>query len=491
MTTGLSINRLVRVTVNLTQAAAAQRGFGTALVVGDSDVINGSERIRSYIDLESVASDFGTTAPEYYAAQLYYSQTPRPLDLQIGRWVRTASSAILAGGILTTAEQAMANWTAITNGTFTISVDGTSQDVTLLDFSLETNLNGVASEINTVLTGATASWNGSKFIITSTSTGSTATLSYATAQGTGTDISALLKLTSAISTAPVNGYDAETPVEAVAVLADVSNAWYGCAFAASVMPTDDQSVAVAQLIEGLTVSRIFGVTTGNTLVLESSVTNDIASQLRDLKYNRSCVQYSQNAYAIFSLFGRAFSVDFNANRSTIILMYKQEPGVIFESLTENQAQTLKAKRCNVFVEYENNTAIIQYGVMSGDTFFDTRHGLDWFANALQTALYNLLYTSKTKIPQTDSGQNQLVSTVASVCDSAVNNGLVAAGTWNATGFGQLQNGDFLPTGYYIYTAPMASQDQAAREERIAPVIQTAIKLAGGIQEIDCVVDVNR
>jgi hypothetical protein len=172
-------------------------------------------------------------------------------------------------------------------------------------------------------------------------------------------------------------------------------------------------------------------------------------------------------------------------------MYKLEPGVVAELITETQALTLKDKRCNVFVRYQNDTAIIQYGVMSGQAYFDEIHGLDWFADALQTAEYNLLYQSKTKIPQTDAGQNQLVTVAANVCQEAINNGLIAPGQWNADGFGQIERGDFLTEGFYIYTPPMASQDQSIREQRIAPPIQIALKLAGAIHEIDCIVDVNR
>ena len=172
-------------------------------------------------------------------------------------------------------------------------------------------------------------------------------------------------------------------------------------------------------------------------------------------------------------------------------MYKQEPGVVAEYLTETQAQTLKNKRCNVFVNYVNDTAIIQYGVMSGSAYFDEVHGLSWFKDALQNAEYNLLYQSKTKVPQTDAGQNQLIATATSVCDEAVNNGLVAPGTWNADGFGQLQRGDYLKSGYYIYTQPIALQDQSIRETRTAPPLQIALKLAGAIQELDIIVDVNR
>lgn len=492
MTQDLSVNRLIRVSVNLSPLAAQRRGFGVMLIAGDSTVIDVSERTRAYSDLDSVVTDFGTTAPEYLAAALYFGQTPRPSTLMIGRWARTASKGLLKGGILTTAQQAMSNFTGITTGAFRVDVDGVTRSPSSLDFSAQTNLNGVASVIDAALSpNANCVWTGSRFEIESVTTGATSTVDFAIAPLSGTDISALLKLTSALALPPIDGIAAETPVEAVAIYADVSAAWFGIMFAASTMPTTSQITAVAGLVEGLSLDRIYGVTETNTLTLDSTYTTDIASTLLPLNYKRTFVQYSANVYAVASFMGRAFSVDFNANRSTLTMMYKQEPGVVAEGLTETQANTLKAKRCNVFVRYQNDTAIIQYGVMSGQAYFDEIHGLSWFKDALQNSLYNLLYTSKTKIPQTDAGGNQLVTVANAVCAESVNNGLVAPGQWNADGFGQLSRGDYLQSGSYIYMQPMALQDQSIREQRIAPPMQIALKLAGAIHEIDVIVDVNR
>lgn len=491
MTLGLNIGRLVRTTVNLAPLAAARRGFGTLLIAGDSNVINGAERLRSYVDLESVALDFGTSAQEYLAAALYFGQSPRPDRLMIGRWLRTATSALLNGGILTTAEQALSNFTSVTAGSFVITVDGTVRTISGVNLSSVTNLNGVATAINAALTGATVAWTGSRFVVTSSTTGTTSTLTFASNHTTGTNLAPLLKLNSATALNPVPGYAAESPVACVTELANRSGMWYGLMFAASTMPTNGEITAVAQFIEAASITRIYGVTETDTRVLDASFTTDIATTLRNLNYRRSFVTYSANRHAVASMFGRAFSVNFAANRSTLTLMYKQEPGVVAELLTETQAQTLQSKRCNVFVQYNNSTAIIQYGVMSGQAYFDEIHGLDWFADALQNALYNLLYQSATKIPQTDAGQNQLVTVAADVCAEAINNGLIAPGTWNADGFGQLSRGQFLAEGFYIYTQPMALQNQSTREQRIAPPIQIALKLAGAIHEVAAIVNVNR
>jgi len=482
----LSVNSLIRVTVNLAPVAAARRGFGMLLIVGDSSVIDMGERIRTYTTLEGVAADFGVSAPEYLAAELYYSQTPKPLNLAVGRWARTATPASIRGAILTDAEKQMSNWTAITAGSFTISIDGTPQTVDELDFSGQTNLNGVANIINDKLTGATIAWDGTRFTIVADSTGATSKVGYATG-----DLAAMLKMTASTALVPTDGADAESPLEAVTSLADESSAWYGLMFAASTMPTDDEKIAIAGFIEAATTTRIFGITETDTRALDATWTDDIGSRLKALGYKRSPVQYSQNPYAIASLFGRAFSVNFNANRSTITLMYKQEPGIVAENLTATQAATLKTKNINVFVQYDNDTAIVQWGTMPSGAYFDEIHGLDWFADAVQNALYNLLYQSKTKIPQTEEGQTQLLTEAASVCDEGVNNGLIAPGVWNADGFGQLQRGDYLDSGYYLFSAPVADQAQSIREQRTAQPIQIAVKLAGAIHDLDVLIDVNR
>ncbi|EOV4147137.1 DUF3383 family protein, partial [Yersinia enterocolitica] len=75
---------------------------------------------------------------------------------------------------------------------------------------------------------------------------------------------------------------------------------------------------------------------------------------------RTLVQYSSaSPYAAASIFGRAFTVNFNGNNTTITLKFKQQPGITAESLEQSQANALKAKNCNVFVNYDNDTAIIQ------------------------------------------------------------------------------------------------------------------------------------
>lgn len=495
MSQGLPVSDIVNVQVVISPRAAQTRDFGSLLVLGDSNVVDVGERLRQYSTLDGVAADFGTNAPEYNAAALYYGQTPQPTVLFVGRWARTATAGALKGGVLPVAQREIDNFTGVSDGGFDITIDGAPVAVSAVDLSAVTNLNGVASEITTALGGdAVCTWDPvqGQFTIASATTGVASAVTFADAPPAGTDLSALLLLRAGDGGRLVAGADAETLEEAVAALANASNDWYGLTVAASVVPSDDDILEVAAFIEGTGVARIFGHTVQNSGVLDSAVTNDLASLLKDLGYKRTFVQFcSSNRYAVASIFGRAFTVNFQGSNTTLTIKFKQQPGVAPERLTVGQAAALRSKNCNVFVAYNNDTSIIQEGVMVNGFFFDEVHGTDWLQNDVQTAVYNLLFTSPTKIPQTDAGINQILTTINARLGQAVRNGLVAPGIWNAPGFGALNQGDTLEAGYYTFAPPVATQSQADREARRAPVIQCAIKLAGAVHFTNIVISVNR
>ena len=275
---------------------------------------------------------------------------------------------------------------------------------------------------------------------------------------------------------------AESLLEAVNALMDY-NAWYGLHLAVpeADYPDDATIITVSAAIEASTVSRIFGITTDEATILDAATTTDLASKLKAAKYSRTFIQYSTSSrYAALSAFARAFTVDFTGSNTTITLKFKQEPGITYETLGTSQANNLEAKNCNVYVYYENDTAILEQGVMSNGDFFDERHGLDWLQNAVQTADFNTLYTSTTKIPQTDAGTTTRIANIELVLDKAVQNGLFAPGKWTGGPMGQLNTGDMLTKGYYTWAENVDDQLQVDREARKGVPIQVAGKLAGAV-----------
>ncbi|MEQ5055472.1 DUF3383 family protein [Klebsiella michiganensis] len=274
----------------------------------------------------------------------------------------------------------------------------------------------------------------------------------------------------------------ETVLQAVNTLMDY-NSWYGLHLAVpeADYPADADIISVAAAVEASTVSRIFGITSAAATILDAATTTDLASKLKAAKYSRSFIQYSTSSrYAALSAFARAFTVDFTGSNTTITLKFKQQPGITYETLSTPQANNLEAKNCNVYVYYENDTAILEQGVMSNGDFFDERHGLDWLQNAVQTADFNTLYTSTTKIPQTDAGTTTRIANIELVLDKAVTNGLFAPGKWTGGPMGQLNTGDTLTKGYYTWAENVDDQLQVDREARKGVPIQVAGKLAGAV-----------
>lgn len=490
----LPVSRLINVSVQLTPAGAQAQNLSTLLILGSSAVIDVVERYRDYGTIDAVAADFGTLAVEYLAALLWFQQTPQPTTLKIGRWATTATSGILRGSPLSAAGQALANFTAVTSGGFTYTKNGGSAtNVTAINLSSATNLNGVASLITAALSGATMVWNAaqSRFELSSTTTGATSSISFLTPPGSGTDLSSVLGLTAASSGAyRADGLVAETAV-ACATLFDgnYGQAWYALVVTGA---ANADHLAIAAYIEATSTKHLYGVTTQEAGSLVVATTTDIGYQLKQFNYNKTVVQYSPaNPYAVVSLLAKALTVDYTGNSTVITLMYKGEPGIVAESLNSTQAASLEGKRVNVLVGYNNNTAIVQRGVVCSGHFVDEITGTDWLAVTLQNSLYNLLYTSTTKVPQTDAGTQLLVATAEAVCAQAVTNGLLAPGVWGSGGFGLLKMGDFMPKGYYIYAPRVSFQAQVDRAARKSVPIQVAAKLAGAIHEISVAVTVNQ
>lgn len=287
--------------------------------------------------------------------------------------------------------------------------------------------------------------------------------------------------------------EVETLQQAINALLDF-NSWYGLhlALPAADYPDDADVIAVAAAIEASTVSRIFGITTDDADVMVAAETTDLASKLKAAGYERTFTQYSSSSrYAALSAFARAFTVDYTASNTTITLKFKTEPGVTYETLTTSQATNLEAKNCNVYVYYENDTAILEQGVMANGDFFDERHGLDWLQNAVQTTDYNTLYTSTTKIAQTDAGTTTRIANIETVLDKAVNNGLLAPGKWTGGPVGELSTNDYLTKGYYTWADSVDNQLHADREARKGVPIQVAAKLAGAVHYASVAITVVR
>lgn len=124
------------------------------------------------------------------AAIIHYADILRGFFNLVANVPATPSNALLTGG--TSATSVVGTWTVVTDGEFTITIDGTAYDIIEIDFTGAADMDAVAAIIQIAIRAATGNshetcvWSTNKFIIT---VRSGISVTSAVGGGSGTDIS--------------------------------------------------------------------------------------------------------------------------------------------------------------------------------------------------------------------------------------------------------------------------------------------------------------
>lgn len=194
---------------------------------------------------------------------------------------------------------------------------------------------------------------------------------------------------------------------------------------------------------------------------------------------------------VASYFGRGLSVDFSGSNTTITMHLKDLKGVNPDlGITQTILNQCKASGADLYASFRGVAKTYTSGA---NDFFDNVYNILWFVEATQVAGFNVFGTTPTKIPQTEGGMDVLKGSVRRVCDAAVTNGFCAPGEWTSpVTFGP--QADFFDNirqrGYYIWSAPIATQSVADREARKMRLIQVALKYAGAGHSGNLIVNIN-
>ncbi len=189
--------------------------------------------------------------------------------------------------------------------------------------------------------------------------------------------------------------------------------------------------------------------------------------------------------------GRALSTNFAGSLTTTTMHLKQLATIVPDA-TIDQTELVAAGLAGVDI-FVNIASIPALFTSGANTFFDEVYNELWFKFALQTAGFNYLAGTNSKIPQTESGMEGLKNVYRNVCQQGVENGFMAPGSWTSPDvFGNPE--DLIRSvddiGFYVFSIPVVKQLQADREARLAPLVQIAIKAAGAIHKSNVIVNVN-
>lgn len=378
------------------------------------------------------------------------------IDAALSPATTPATSGQLVGGDIT-----LSSLASINDGAFSISIDGTTQNVSGLTFDADPTLAEVATALSAKLTGVTVEVHNDGIQIVCESTGSSSVIGYATSPASGTDVSALLGLTSASGASVTDGTDAVTPPDTVVVtysslfdaftltstlkgenagvdyatgsmaealgltqntgavlsagmnamteaenmeaILDLTTNWV--CFTTTWKVDQNEALAYARWASGKGVNYLYVFWDNATANLEPNNSSTIAAALTAANVGATCAVWDSLEYAAMIL-GTAASIDWNRRQGVITFAFKSQDGLAANVVTGANATALKAQNINFMGDYatRNDNFVFMYpGSMFGSwKWIDTYLNAVWLNNALQVAIMAGLNQTP-RVPYNDEG----------------------------------------------------------------------------------------
>lgn len=183
----------------------------------------GNNRVQFFSTFDAVQGAVPENSEAIFAAQAFFNRSDRPQTMCIGRVFTNPTNGTLVSGPIT-----LSNLANVQNGGFTISVGDASYTVANLTFGLNPTMTDVIRQLNTQMSAfadTVANADGESLTITTKTVGDGSDISYAGTPTEFTDVSPLLKLTSATGASIAEG-QASTPAKLTSgeiTLADLYN----------------------------------------------------------------------------------------------------------------------------------------------------------------------------------------------------------------------------------------------------------------------------
>lgn len=420
------LDQIVQVNISRTDTVVARTAFNVPCFVASHTAF--SARTKEYTSKEAVAEDFSTTSNTYIAATRYFGQKRRPPKIVIGRRqvnsVSVTVASVVVGAVYSiTVNGQLISYTAQSGATQQSIIDG-----------LEAAFGAVAP------VGITFTDNTGSFTVAVSST------------GTGWSFKASSNLTVVQSSAT------ETWADTLNAVKLSSNAFYG-------LNTEDHSdsaiLAIAAWASASTV--IYGASTSSAAV-KTSVTNDIASQLEALAYDRTFLIYSSSADTQFPecawMGDRLPPVAGLATWNFATLQ-----GITPDVLTDDEVSNIKNKSCNYYISIAD-VPVTQTGKMVNGSAIEGTMIVDWIKSRMQERIYGR-FVNSLKVPNDNPGLALIQSDMYSVLQEGVRNTALAANP-----------------APYVYMPDILSIDPNLRAQGIVTGVKFNARMVIGITKIE-------
>lgn len=469
----LALSNIINVSVSESQSGIGQYNTSNLALFSQEVAGNGFGNLgyKIYLEPSEVGLDYGTSSETFKMVNAVFSQQPNILTgdgyLVVIPFVNAVQHVAFSG--------------VAASGTYILNFGGNA--------TAAINWNDTAPQIQAkvrVLVGL------EQAIVTGTSA-SSLSISFAGFYGPAATItvtsnslatSVPVAVTLTITTSTV-GEDLATAITRTKDLVQ----YFG--IIASLLLVDEDVLAAAAVVQPLNKMFFFVSDDSDSLTIDTGIISQITesdfSKTRGLYYGSPTDPLVMQA----SYAGRGLSTNFDGSNTTQTMHLKDLIGVEPDStMTQSFLNEAQIAGADVYASFQGVAKVYCSGA---NHFFDQVYNLGWLVGAVQVAGFNYLAQSSTKIPQTENGMLGLKGAYRAVCEQGITNQYGAPGSWNSsTTFGN--QADFLANisqrGYYIFSQPIAQQNQAARAARSAPLVQIAFKEAGAIHSSDVIVNIN-
>lgn len=478
----------VSVSVSKPQAEQTTDLSVSVFVQSSGSFSHGADRIAFFSSYEAVASDARVGSEGLKAARDFFAQPKRSRLLAIAQ----AFSVAKAGFLKTGACGTVAAFQAVTSGSFAVSVDGVSRDITALNFSTDTTLALIAARIQTALrsggsggfTSCTVVVSGTQLIITSGTAGALSSVSVLGAAATGTNIAGAGFLNGAAGVGvAVNGYTPgtlDTELDLIAQAAKCGGRFvYGWALDASYRDSAAQTLAAAWAQARV---AFMPLVSNSPLAWDPASTTDLGPVSKAAGQYRTAAIYHDNVgyYPDAALLAVMLSVNYGQKKSAITAKFKDLVGIPIVGLTESQWLTLDSKGYNTFTLTGNTSRVFRDGDTSNTSWYiDDLINLDNFAEQLQVAEYNV-FLRNGAVGYDAEGVTLLRDAITQICERFVYNGVLAErqvlDTASTVGYR-------IDPPYTIEFTPLELMTVADRAARIGPPCLLSVNLRGAIHSV--------
>lgn len=376
---------IIQVQISRETQAVSRAAFNIPMFIAEHTAF--SERARTYSNFTAVAEEFKSGTAVYEAASRYFGQELVPATIVIGRKQVNG----VDGSVATVSDST--EYKLVVNGTsVTITSDGTATAVEIVA-ALKTAFTAAAI----VGVNFTDNLDGTFDLDVST-------------PGAAWSVTASSNLTLA------NKASTETWADAITAVEQENSQWIALNAATH---TDADILEIAEAIEAR--EKIY-VTSTSSSAVKTSVTTDLASQLKALGYQKTALMWKADADENYpECAWTAYQLQPLPGSNT--WAYKTLTGTSVDKLTGTETTNLKNKNVNT---YENIGGVnaTTGGKMVGGEYIDIMVGVLWLTARMRERIwFRMVNTSK--IAYTNAGIAIIEAEVRAQLQEGIRNNFLA------------------------------------------------------------------